>query len=103
MEFRDASWNTDVVFDLLRKYGVGYCIMSAPGLSFNLISTADFAYIRMHSGGVETESNYTEEGLKWWAEHCKNLLKQGDLYIYFNNDYKGFAIYNARRLKELVL
>jgi uncharacterized protein YecE (DUF72 family) len=102
MEFRDHTWNVEPVFDLLRKYNVGYCIMSAPDLPCEMISTADFTYLRMHSGGVETGSNYTEGGLEWWAEHCKGFLRHGDLYVYFNNDYMGYAIYNARRLKELM-
>lgn len=67
-----------------------------------MISTSDFTYIRMHNGGIETGSNYTEEGLQWWAEHCRRFLEHGDLYIYFNNDYMGYAVYNALRLKELV-
>lgn len=102
LEFRDPSWNTEPVFDMLRRYDVGYCIMSAPDLPCHMISTAGFTYIRMHSGGYETGSNYTEGGLKWWAEHCREFLRHGDLYVYFNNDYLGYAVYNARRLKELV-
>lgn len=101
-EFRDPSWQTESAFDLLRKYRAGYCIMSSPDLPCNLIATTDYTYIRMHNGGYESEGNYTEDGLKWWAEHCRRFLDQGDLYVYFNNDYKGYAVYNARRLKELV-
>lgn len=101
-EFRDSSWQTGAAFDLLRKYNAGYCIMSSPDLPCHLISTTDYTYIRMHNGGHESEGSYTDDGLNWWAEHCRGFLDHGDLYIYFNNDYKGYAVYNARRLKELM-
>lgn len=100
-EFRDDSWQTDAVFDLLRRYKAGYCIMSAPDLPMKPIMTADFAYIRMHSGGGAAEGNYTDDSLRWWADQIRRFLAQGDVYIYFNNDYKGFAIRNAEFLKGL--
>ena len=102
MEFRDPSWLNDDVFDLLHEHSVAYCIMSAPGLSRAMNVTAPFAYIRMHSGGIETEGNYEEPQLKWWASEVAELLGNVDVYVYFNNDYKGFALDNARRLIELV-
>ena len=102
MEFRDPSWLIDEVFDLLREHSVAYCVMSAPGLSRVMRVTAPFAYIRMHSGGIETEGNYEEPQLEWWAEQVTSLLKDVDVYVYFNNDYKGFAVRNARTLAEMV-
>jgi len=101
-EFRDDSWQVRAVFDLLSRYNVGYCIMSAPGLPFHMVTTTDFTYVRMHSGGDETDGNYTEEHLRWWAERCRSFLRVGDLYVYFNNDYRGYAVHNARRLREMV-
>lgn len=102
MEFRDPSWLIDEVFDLLEKHSVAYCIMSAPDLPRVMRVTAPFAYIRMHNGGYLTEGRYDEAQLRWWAEQVSELSKQADIYVYFNNDYKGFAIENARRLKELL-
>lgn len=102
MEFRDPTWLTDEVFDLLRKHSVGYCIMSAPDLPRLMKITAPFAYIRMHNGGYETEGNYEEPQLQWWAELVKSFLEDVDVYVYFNNDYKGFAVRNAQRLIELL-
>lgn len=102
MEFRDESWLIEEVFDLLREYGVGYCITSAPDLPCVLEVTAPFAYIRMHNGGYENESNYTPAQLEWWANKVQEFLKAADVYVYFNNDFKGFAVHNALQLKELV-
>ena len=102
MEFRDPSWLNEEVFDLLRRHSVGCCIMSAPDLPRIMQVTAPFAYIRMHSGGCDTEGNYEEPQLEWWADQVKEYLRDTDVYVYFNNDFKGFAVRNASRLIELV-
>lgn len=102
MEFRDSSWLVDEVYDLLREYGVANCIMAAPDLPRVMKVTAPFSYIRMHSGGAETEGRFTEEQLGWWADQIKGMLKTVDVYVYFNNDWKGFALENAKRLIEMV-
>ena len=38
-----------------------------------------------------------------WAEKVAELKANGDVYVYFNNDYKAYAPANARRLIELTL
>jgi hypothetical protein len=30
------------------------------------------------------------------------VAQEGDMYVYFNNDWEGFAVRNGLRLKELV-
>lgn len=102
MEFRDPTWLVDEVFDLLSEHGVANCIMAAPDLPRVMKITAPFSYIRMHSGGAETEGKFTEEQLTWWAEQIKAMLETVDVYVYFNNDYEGFALENATRLIEVV-
>lgn len=101
VEFRDPSWLIDPVFELLTQYSVGYCMMSAPDLPLVMKVTAPFAYIRMHNGGHETDGNYEEPHLKWWAQAVLSLLETADVYVYFNNDQQGFAVRNALRLAEL--
>ncbi|HOK52842.1 MAG TPA: DUF72 domain-containing protein [Armatimonadota bacterium] len=102
IEFRDSTWHNTEVFNLLKKYNTAYCIMSAPDLPLHLVTTSDFSYIRMHNGGYDTEVCYTDDALAWWAEYISSLLNTGDIYIYFNNDYKGYAVANALTLKQLL-
>jgi len=102
MEFRDPSWLIQEVFDLLREYSVGYCVMVAPGLECIPRMTADFAYIRMHYGDQSEGGNFTEEQLRRWADQVGEFLESGDVYVYFNNDQEGFAVRNASRLREIV-
>ncbi len=101
-EFRDDSWQCDEVWSLLRSYNVAYCIMDSPGLPLHLETTCGYSYIRMHNGGEDTEGNYTGEHLREWAGRVGDMLRQGDVYVYFNNDSKGFAIQNALKLRELL-
>jgi uncharacterized protein YecE (DUF72 family) len=102
MEFRDPSWLTDEVFQVLEEYGIAYCIMSAPDLLRVMRVTAPFAYIRMHNGGYDSEGCYGDAELQWWAEQIRSMLEKADVYVYFNNDYKGFAVKNALDLKDVV-
>lgn len=104
VEFRHASWFEDGdVLALLRKYSVSCCIISAPGLPSVIEVCAPFAYFRFHGKDHWYSDNYTEDDLKWWAEHVRNLLKDNLIvFAYFNNDFGGYAPANALRLRQLV-
>ena len=99
-EFRDDSWQCDNVWALLKEYSAAYCMMDSPDLPMHIKTTSDFSYIRMHSG--RDSGNYTDDQLKFWAKQINNLLKLGDVYIYFNNDYNGYAVFNAITLKKML-
>lgn len=101
-EFRDSRWQTDAMWSLLEKYGVAYCIMDSPGLPLHLRTTCAYSYVRLHSGGEDTEGNYTADHLREWAERIREMLARGDVYVYFNNDNKGFAVKNALGLREML-
>ncbi len=102
-EFRDDSWQCDAVWSMLQEYGVAYCVMDSPGLPLHLKTTCGYSYIRMHSGGEDTGSNYTEGHLRVWADRVRDMLGRGDVYIYFNNDACGYAVQNARELRGLLV
>jgi len=48
IEFRHPSWIQDKTFDLLGRYNMAHCTISAPKLPCDLTTTTDFAYIRFH-------------------------------------------------------
>ena len=99
VEFRHESWLDEGVFDILRKYNVGFCIFDMPGLACPLVTTADFAYIRFHGSSGLYWSCYSDEELEDWVQKISALGKDLDtVYIYFNNDAQGFAIRNANTL-----
>ena len=102
LEFRDNSWQTEEVWSLLERYSAAYCIMDHPGLPLHVKTTADFSYVRMHYG-ESMRGNYSGEQLKVWAGRIEKLLKNGDVYVYFNNDQRGFAVKNAVALKRMLV
>jgi uncharacterized protein YecE (DUF72 family) len=103
-EFRDESWLTNEVYELLRKYNAAFCIHDLGGKQTPLEITANFTYIRFHGPGeAKYSGSYSRVQLKTWAnriEEWKRDLKQ--VYVYFNNDIGGHAVENAKTLKELL-
>ncbi|HEV7334158.1 MAG TPA: DUF72 domain-containing protein [Flavisolibacter sp.] len=104
-EFRHPSWHQEAVFRLLEQFGAAYCIMSGAYLPCILQATASFVYIRMH--GLDPHhlysGSYTDTDLWWWVNRIQEWEAQGkEVFVYFNNDGNGFAIYNAERLRQFL-
>ncbi len=103
VEFRHESWNHPETFDLLRRYGIAYCIVSAPKLEPVVEVTAPFAYFRMHGPGRWYRDSYSDGQLEWWAGRIGPILEQGtDVYVFFNNDIDGHAPHNAAKLRAML-
>jgi uncharacterized protein YecE (DUF72 family) len=100
-EFRHESWFAPDVYELLRSHGVALVIGDDPRPPFQRHElTADWTYIRFHSGSRGRRGNYSESELEEWAQRLERWRRDHDVYAYFNNDREGFAVRNALRLKE---
>lgn len=105
VEMRHPSWHQEPVFSLLEGHGAAYCIMSGAHLPCVLRATAAFVYVRLHGpdrqhlyGGA-----YSAADLSWWADRIREWHGQGkDVYVYFNNDGAGNAVYNATAIRALL-
>jgi uncharacterized protein YecE (DUF72 family) len=76
-------------------------IPSFPPIDENI--TADFIYVRFHGPTAFAASRYGKERLLPWAERMKEWLRRGlDVFVYFNNDIHGHAIFDARTIVELM-
>jgi uncharacterized protein YecE (DUF72 family) len=101
VEFRHESWSDEETFDLLRSRGMAYCIVSSPSLKAHVRATASFAYIRMHGEGGWYASCYSDRELQDWSKHVVRLASEGcNGYVYFNNDYAGYAVQNAMTIRR---
>ena len=102
VEFRDASWYTDEVFDLMRRRGVALCLHDMHGSASGKLAVGPFVYVRFH--GVQKYSGrYDDRTLQGWAEWLLNERNAGrPIYAYFNNDVGGHAPRDAARLKGMV-
>ncbi|MCL5411766.1 MAG: DUF72 domain-containing protein [Patescibacteria group bacterium] len=102
-EFRHESWLNSAVYDTLKKYDSAMVIIDSPKWPKIQTLTASFAYLRFHGADSIYSSDYSEEDLRRWARKIKVWQKQGlEIYGYFNNDVKAFALKNAVSLKNIL-
>jgi uncharacterized protein YecE (DUF72 family) len=100
IEFRNDSWRDDDVYELLRAHGVALVVAHRfPEGSSPWVDTAGWWYLRLHRGSGE-RGRYPRRQLERWAERIEHA--PGDVYAYFNNDWEGFAVENARSLVEIL-
>jgi uncharacterized protein YecE (DUF72 family) len=101
-EFRHPSWFVSEVYGLLHTFGVALVIGDDPRRSFQAFElTTDWTFIRFHYGHRGRRGNYSETELRAWAGRIGELREHADVFAYFNNDWEGFAVRNARRLLKL--
>jgi uncharacterized protein YecE (DUF72 family) len=102
LEFRHPSWHTREVYRLLSHYEAALCIPVGGGLDPDRITTAPFTYVRMHRG-QEPTGGFTAHELRSWTSQVQSLSRAGkDVYLYFNNDWEGYAVRDAVTLRELL-
>jgi uncharacterized protein YecE (DUF72 family) len=102
LEFRHASWHTVEVYQRLADHQVALCIPIGGGLHPDRITTAPFTYIRFHRG-QEPRGGFTAEEIRAWAAQVRALASAGkEVFVYFNNDWEGFAIRDAVALERLL-
>lgn len=100
-EFRNESWNTPEIFELLRRHNAAYCAFHLAGFQSPLVITADFTYVRLHGPGGKYQGSYDEESLQGWAERIAAWRRElRGVYVYFDNDEAGYAAGDAIRLRE---
>jgi uncharacterized protein YecE (DUF72 family) len=65
--------------------------------------TAPLVYLRFHGETGRYRGKYTTEHLQQWAAFARDCTANGHrVAAYFNNDYGGHAVENARELRALV-
>lgn len=101
IEFRHPTWWNDDVYAAFEKVGAIFCSCSGPRLPDELIKTADDIYVRFH--GVERwyRHDYSTEELAVWARRIAEA-KAKRVWVYFNNDFDGYAIKNAAMLADIL-
>ena len=102
-EFRHPSWFSDEVLELLRWHGVALAVGDHPERPWQpWVRTADWSFVRFHFGRRGRRGNYSERELRELAPRVAELAGDGACFAYFNNDWEGFAVRNALRLRRLL-
>ena len=100
VEIRHPSFMNDDFVSLLREHGIGLVVADTAGKWPRMLhATADFAYVRLH-GDIEIyTSGYSDRALASWARRIRGWDRDGrDVYVYFDNDVKVKAPFDALRL-----
>jgi uncharacterized protein YecE (DUF72 family) len=99
-EFRHASWLVPEVYAVLREHEAALVVADRSGeRATPRAPTARWAYFRFHHGSGRG-GNYSRAELRRWADTIRD--EPGDAFAYFNNDWEGFAVRNARALRRLL-
>ena len=101
-EVRHPSYFTPEFYDLLRSHGCAFVVADTAGrYPYAEEVTTGFVYVRLHGSQELYVSGYTDAELDAWARRVKRWRRGGrDVYVYFDNDAKVHAPFDALRLRE---
>jgi uncharacterized protein YecE (DUF72 family) len=101
LEFRNESWMREEVRSACVAGGASLCLADWPGFLDDLPPTSDFVYLRRHGEGGNHAACYSRAAQKRDAKRVREYLDGGrDVFVYFNNDVRGYAPANACVLME---
>ncbi len=101
LEVRHASYEDAAFVALLREHDVGLVVADTAG-KWPLLEhvTSDFVYVRLHGAEELYVSGYTEAALDAWAAKVRRWATGGDVFVYFDNDVKVRAPFDAMSLAD---
>jgi uncharacterized protein YecE (DUF72 family) len=92
-EFRDRSWETEEVFEILDYAGAAFVWADSPGSRVSEAITGGWAYVRFHKGS-RVRPDYSRSKLRRWADRL-SAIDAREIFVYFNNDTGGAAVRDA--------
>jgi len=104
VEIRHPSFMTGDFIALLRKHNIGLVVADTAGKWPKMFHvTSDFVYVRLHGDIKIYTSGYSERALASWARRIRAWDRDGrDVYVYFDNDVKVKAPFDALNLMRKV-
>lgn len=119
VEIRHPTFMAPEFFALLRRHKIAFVVADTAGKwPYAEDLTADFIYCRLHGAEQLYVSGYSDQELAWWANRIEHWRKgtqprdarlavdrkakagKRDVYIYFDNDAKVHAPFNAKTLAK---
>lgn len=120
IEIRNESFLIPEFMQMLRHYGAALVFSDAAEWTYVEDVTADFIYARLHGSEVLYASGYDDEALARWADRIRRWQHgsephdaqrigpppvrraKRDAYVYFDNDAKVRAPFDAMRLAGML-
>jgi len=120
VEIRDESFAVPKFVELLREYDIGLVVADTVAWPLLVDVTSGFVYCRLHGSEELYVSAYGDEALDVWADRIAawamgeqaegwracDVCAEGqprDVYVYFDNDAKVHAPFDAERLQKKVV
>ena len=119
VEIRHPTFMVPEFFDLIRQHNIAFVFADTAGKwPYAEDITADFVYCRLHGAEQLYVSGYTDKEIEWWANRVEHWRKgkqprdaklvsggnanagKRDVFVYFDNDAKVHAPFNAKTLAE---
>jgi len=100
-EFRHESWFVDEIYELLKSHHIALCITDLNGKLSPEEITSDFTYIRLHGPKKAYKGSYGSK-LKDWKKKIEQWSLKISVFCYFDNDEKGYAIQDAKKLQDML-
>jgi uncharacterized protein YecE (DUF72 family) len=100
LEVRHLSFTVPEAAELMRSHDIALVVADTAG-RWPLVEeiTSDHMYVRLHGDTELYTSGYTGEALDLWAKKVRRWAEVGqDVYVYFDNDVKGYAPHDAMAL-----
>ena len=103
LEFRSKTFEQPATYALLREQRIA-CVLADTAGRWPKVDedTADFRYVRLHGDAELYASGYDDKSLDAWADRIRPWLETQDVFVYFDNDAKGYAPHDAMGLIERV-
>ena len=97
LEVRHSSFAVPEAVALLREHDVALVVADSAGKwPQSEDVTSDFVYVRLHGADELYVSGYTDGALERWAAKVRSWAAGGhDVFVYFDNDAKVRAPYDA--------
>ena len=119
VEIRDDSFATPAFIELLREHDIGLVVADTVAWPLLFDVTSTFVYCRLHGSEELYASGYEDEALDVWADRVAAWAIGGraegrracsvegsrvprDVYVYFDNDIKVRAPFDAQALMRKV-
>jgi len=104
LEVRHASFVSAEAVELLREKGVALVVADSPRRwPYLEEQTSDLMYARLHGHTELYSSGYSARSLDAWAGKARDWCDEGlDVHVYFDNDARGRAPYDAVALLERI-
>ena len=100
-EFRKDRWFTQKLYAVLKKHKSCLSIPIAPKLEQNFIPTTNYTYIRLHGKKNWSKDLFNRSDLNKYLANLNKMKGVRSCFVFFNNDFNGYAIKNAKDFKKL--